>query len=251
MMAQKLVFGALIWPICLFGVTNMGIAENKKSLTMEYPAIYNVAYLPEAAITIDGVLDESAWKNAVLLTDFVFPWEKRPVPKTVFRALMNDEFFYFAFTVQDSDVVIDRDSSDKMAVTKGDRVEMFFSPGNPLKKYYCFEIDPGSRILDYSALYHRQFDYAWNFPGLTAKASLTADGYIVEGAIPLKTLDDLMGKSLMKGDTLWVGIYRAEFNRGKGKIDEHWLSWIDPKTETADFHIPATFGGLRMAKREQ
>lgn len=226
----------------------MAIAEENKTATPEYPGIYQVAYLPDAVIAIDGMLDEPAWKQAVPLDDFSFPWEKRPIPKTVFRALMNDEFFYFAFTVQDADVAVDRDSSDKMAVTKGDRVEMFFSPGNPLKKYYCFEIDPTSRILDYSAVYHRQFDYAWTFPGLTAKASLTKDGYIVEGAIPLQTLDELMGKSLLKGDTLWAGIYRAEFSHGQGTIDEHWLAWIDPKTDQADFHISATFGGLRRAK---
>lgn len=239
-----------VLPIILLGALSMGIAEDKNPSAAVYPDIYNVVYLPDAALTIDGVLNEPAWKNAIPLDDFVFPWEKRPVPKTIFQALMNNEFFYFAFTVKDSDVVIDQDSSDTMAVTKGDRVEMFFSPSNPLKKYYCFEIDPSSRILDYSAIYHRQFDYAWTFPGLTAKASLTSNGYIVEGAIPLKTLDDLLGKSPLKGDTLWAGIYRAEFSHKNGTIEEHWLSWINPKTKEADFHIPATFGGLLKAKKK-
>lgn len=226
----------------------MTVAEEANPTPMKFPGIYHVVYQPDAAIVVDGVLNEPAWKNAVPLKDFVFPWEKRSVPETVFQALMNDEFFYFAFTVWDDDVVIDRDTSDQMEVTRGDRVEMFFSPENPLKKYYCFEIDPSGRILDYSAIYHRKFDYAWTFPGLSAKASRTKDGYIVEGAIPLKTLDDLLGKSLLGGDTIWAGIYRAEFRHGDGAVEEHWLSWIDPKTEVEDFHMPATFGGLKCLK---
>ena len=29
---------------------------------------------------------------------------------------------------------------------------------------------------------------------------------------------------------------------------EEWISWVDPKREEADFHVPATLGWLEFAK---
>lgn len=238
----------LILSVMIFGGAIVAGADEKSTDAKGYPCIYEAQYLPEARVVLDGALDEPEWKKSVALTRFAFPWEKRPAPETVFQAFMSEDFFYFAFRVQDSDVVIDNSSTDKLAVTKGDRVEMFFARDAALSRYYCFEIDPLARILDYSAQYYRKFDYEWTFPGLRAKAVLTKDGYLVEGEIPLKTLDELLGASLLNGDILRAGIYRAEFSQGTGKIDEHWISWIDPKTEKEDFHIAATFGGLRRSK---
>jgi hypothetical protein len=37
------------------------------------------------------------WPEAVLLTDFTFPWEDRPTPKTEFRAMHDEEMFRFRF----------------------------------------------------------------------------------------------------------------------------------------------------------
>jgi hypothetical protein len=29
---------------------------------------------------------------------------------------------------------------------------------------------------------------------------------------------------------------------------EEWISWVDPKREEADFHVPASLGWLEFAK---
>ena len=83
-----------------------------------------------------------------------------------------------------------------------DRVELFFAgsyidkPGpDGMEKYYGLEIDPKGRVHDYSIEYYRKFDGKWNMEGLETKATVTDDGYIVEGKIPMKSLQDL--KSIM------------------------------------------------------
>ena len=50
-------------------------------------------------------------------------------------------------------------------MAKEDRVELFFSNLTTLSEYYCIEIDPLGRILDYSAKHNRKFDENWDVKG--------------------------------------------------------------------------------------
>ena len=48
---------------------------------------------------------------------------------------------------------------------------------------------------------------------------------------------------------LLFGLYRAEFSRkADGAVDEAWISWKQPDSETPDFHIPSSFGALLISK---
>jgi hypothetical protein len=48
---------------------------------------------------------------------------------------------------------------------------------------------------------------------------------------------------LKKGDSIKAGLFRADYFHGKkNQIEERWISWINPKTENPDFHVPAAFG---------
>jgi len=122
-------------------------------------------------------------------------------------------------------------------------VEIFFRVNSSLNPYYCLEMDPLGRILDYKAVYYRQFDYEWKWPGknqIMVHAIRTDPGYCVEGWL---TLDSLRKLSLLQKNTLQTGLFRGQC---MGQIGEkrqfRWISWIHPDSEKPDFHIPSSFG---------
>ena len=210
---------------------------------------YEATYVVDAEINLDGLADEPAWKKANLETGLTFPWEDRPAPRTEFRALFDDWALYFAFAVEDDDLVLVEDYEGEEDVVREDRVELFFALDDELNNYYCIEIDPLGRVLDYRASHYRQFDFSWTFPGLDVMGHPTDEGYRVEGLIPLRSLELLGFPSPESGSPIKFGIYRAEFRHTEGpEWAESWISWVDPKTAEPDFHVPQSFGTLLMQK---
>ncbi|HTN68027.1 MAG TPA: sugar-binding protein, partial [Dysgonamonadaceae bacterium] len=136
--------------------------------------------------------------------------------------------------------VLEPNFSKDRDVEKEDRVELFFSKDKEMSEYYCFEIDAKGRVLSYSAKYYRSFNFDWDVPtGFKVAAKINSNGYSVEGSIPLEFI-----KNLNPNGELFFGAYRAEFSRqGNVKI-ENWLTWINPKTESPDFHVPSSLGKL-------
>lgn len=230
---------------------------------------YRVCYLPKAKIELDGKADDPDWSRANVERQFRFPWKKDVVaPATEFRALCDDTYLYFAFQAEDADMFVLDMLRDKQDVMFEDRVEMFFSRDNQMSKYYGFEIDPRGRVYDYSSVYYRKHDTDWTCPGLETKASQTAQGYTVEGRMPLTSFVEMGFPLLRPGVKIRCGLYRAEFshdrsgkpveqketihNQGR-KLDgpppiEEWISWIDPKTPEPDFHVPSSLGWLEIVE---
>ncbi len=214
---------------------------------------YEARYVPRANITPDGMLTEPAWEHANLETAFTFPWEQRSPPDTEFRAVYDTDALYFSFRVTDDDVVLAERFRTKMDVIVEDRVELFFARDERLAEYYCLEIDPLGRVLDYRASYHREFDFSWSFPELNAVGTLVPGGYTVAGRIPWAALQSLGFPPPSSHNAIKFGIYRAEFRHAQegqreGQGSEEWISWVDPQTEEPDFHVPESFGYLKMAR---
>ncbi len=214
------------------------------------PKVYEVRYVPKPDVAIDGSLKEPAWRSAAVLKDLSFPWERRPAPKTEFRAIRDDDTFYFSFAVVDSDIVVAETFDGESVVDGEDRVEIFMTCDPELKKYYCLEIDPRGRVHDYAAVYYRTFDGSWNCPGLRTAGTINEKGYVVEGSVPLQRLQSLGLWSGEPGATIRAGVFRAEFDHGPGAAPvEHWISWVDPGTKEPDFHVPSAFGLFRLVGR--
>ena len=204
----------------------------------ESSKIYHLRSCTDGRITLDGKIEEKVWHNTDCDSSFVFPWQVETPPKTMFRAFYDEDFLFFSFSVEDRDLVYDRSGNDEMVLTGEDRIEIYFAKDRKLKDYYCIEIDPLGRVLDYSAKYYRNFDVNWNWNGLKTAAVITDQGYDVEAMIPLKSLSGFIEKGKLS-----VGLYRAELSRGdKDTLVEEWISWVDPKTKEPDFHTPSSFG---------
>jgi hypothetical protein len=230
------------------------------------PPTYRVRYQPEWKIQLDGVAAEPAWSQANVERRFFFPWKRDPAPATEFRALCDDAFLYFTFRVEDADIyVLDKLRDEEDAVFE-DRAEMYFVRDDRMQDYYCLEVDSRGRAYDYRGSYYRRLDPSWNWQGLETNASPIERGYVVEGRLPLASLEALGFPRLRPGEKIRCGLYRAEFshdrsgrtvvqqetihNRGR-KLDippplEEWISWVDPKTPEPDFHVPSSLGWLEV-----
>jgi hypothetical protein len=217
---------------------------------------------------VDGVLDEAQWSLAAIESDFVFPWQERAAPSTDFRALCDDDYFYFAFRAMDADLFVLTELPEEGYAVFEDRVEMYFARDDQMQDYYCIEIDPHGRTMDYRGAYYRQLDLNWNCPGLETQGVMSAHGYTVEGRIPLTTFAGLGFPALRPGTKIRFGLFRAEFSHDRsGRAVEHkdsihnlgrridgpppleaWMSWIDPKVAVPDFHVPSALGWLQITK---
>lgn len=229
---------------------------------------YRVRWMPGAKVVVDGRADETAWKEAAVEKGFSFPWKEARAPKTEFRALCDGTDLYFTFRVTDADVVVLEKLRDEEDAVFEDRVEVYLSRDDELKDYYCFEVDSRGRAFDYRGAYYRRLDTKWNFPGLETRGRPTADGYEVEGRIPLKSLAALGFPPIRPGVKIRCGLYRAEFSHDRSgrvveqkeslhnlgrKVEgpppiEEWISWVDPKTQEPDFHVPASLGWLEFGR---
>lgn len=202
----------------------------------------------ESKLFITGKGDDPQWQKANALTNFHYPWENEAVPPTTFKALSDQAWVYFLFLINDSDVNIRREKDHKMEVAASSRVEIFFRIDDKLNPYYCLEMDPLGRVLDYQATYHRNFDTNWSWPKdqLLIRTEQRADGYSVELALNKKSLHEL---GLLQDNTLQAGLFRANCKfKSKDEEEFKWISWMAPDARTPDFHIPSSFGILRLEK---
>ena len=208
----------------------------------EETKVYNLEYIKDAAVDIDGIDSEAPWKRVQKESGLSFPWKHSPAPATSFRAFYSDEYVFFFFEAVDADLVITSGPGEQ-SVEQGDRVELFFSAGSNMDRYFCLEIDPAGKVLDYKASFYRKFDPAWDLGGLITAARLVPGGYEVEAAVPARWFRDSGISSMEKGSSFSIGIYRAEFSHSaSGAPTEEWISWKNPGTVEPDFHVPSSLG---------
>ncbi|HPA18360.1 MAG TPA: exo-alpha-sialidase [Verrucomicrobiae bacterium] len=256
------------WITTMQGPLRVALHERDFSAPRLSETTYRARFLPKAQIKIDGNPDEPDWGQAEALRAFRFPWNPDPVPSTEFRAICDADHLYFAFDVDDADIVALDDFTDEADAVLEDRAELYIALDDQMTRYFCVEIDSRGRPFDYSASYYRQFVRKWKFDGLATAAHVRQGGYNVEGSIPLKSLEALGFPPLKPGARIRWGIFRAEFshdrsgksapakpsihNLGRRMKDpppiERWMSWVDPRTTEPDFHVPTSLGWLEVAE---
>ena len=207
---------------------------------------YNVNRIEKNILQINGLGDNPFWNNAEILTDFSSPWSDLKPEKMEFRALWDTEHLFFCYTVYDTNIHIDRQDDSVDSIGESDRVEIFFRTDAGLNPYYCLEIDPSPRIMDFKASPKKKFDFDWNWPNndLIVKSNIKEDRFIVEIAITIQSLKNF---DLIKDNSIEAGIYRAKYKKQENNLFEPtWISWVNPNTETPNFHVPDSFGNLTL-----
>ncbi|MEY2868629.1 MAG: hypothetical protein RIR01_1089 [Bacteroidota bacterium] len=208
--------------------------------------IYKVNLIKKAELKITGKGGSAAWEKSEVLTQFLSPWDTKEPSKIEFRALWDGEYFFFCFTVFDTKIHIDTKDNSVDSIGNSDRVELFFRPNDSLNPYYCLEIDATARIMDFIAYPDKKFNFNWDWPKnhITVYSSRNDESFIVEGAISLDSLNQF---NLINENKMETGVFRAKYNSEDGiNFEPTWISWVDPNTETPNFHISSSFGVFHL-----
>ena len=209
--------------------------------------IYKVNSIKGNRLIISGKSDDPLWERAEVLDDFLSPWSEDPIGTIEFRALHDGQNLYVCYRVQDRSLHIDKTDNSKKSVDNSDRVELFLRSDKNLDPYYCLEIDPMARVQDFIARPNRQFDFTWNWPkeDVVVKSHITDTYFTVEIVLSILSLNKF--QLLQNDGHIEAGIYRAKYNQqSNGDFEPTWITWVDPQTETPDFHIASSFGKLKL-----
>ena len=149
--------------------------------------------IPNGRIAVDGALNEEEWRLATPAASFV---QQQPVeygtptePSEV-RFLYDDENLYVGALLHDSEPgrLITNELTRDFAARDGDLFVLVLDTFNDLRNSYGFQTNPGgawrdTQSFDEGRTTNQNWDGVWTVKTATAK-----DGWIVEYAIPFKTL---------------------------------------------------------------
>jgi len=146
-------------------------------------------------IKVDGTLDEPAWADA-LTFDLPYEWNPgdnvTPPVETEFLATYDDRNLYVAWRAFDPEPdqirahIMDRDSVDTFV--QDDHVVLILDTFNDERRGFQFRINPlgvqmDAILSESEGIEDFSFDMIWSSAG-----QVTADGYVIEVAIPLNQL---------------------------------------------------------------
>ncbi|MDD5599099.1 MAG: beta-N-acetylglucosaminidase domain-containing protein [Victivallaceae bacterium] len=189
-------------------------------------------------ITLDGKLDEAAWKDAASTPDFVsYKDEKVKITKTYAKIAYNIDNLYIGFFCKaekwDDAQKIPKGAADRDSATfKCDSVEVFLDPGCTHKKYYQFGTNVIGGFLDKEVGYDNLAN-SWN-PDWQVKTFREKDFWSVEIAIPISVFK-LKNKQL-KGREWGANFCRTNVPKNELGV---WKS-LNGKS----FHSPSLWGKI-------
>jgi hypothetical protein len=198
-LTEKTVFSSSSWQRCrgkwplsgrlsalLLLVSAVGHADDAPALTKSTSITRT-----DSAPIIDGLLDDAAWKDAVIVDDLhqIKPREyAAPSERTEFLLLFDEDAIYIGVRAFDSepDQITARVLRQGEGLRGEDRARVLLSPFNDKRSGYSFLINANSVRLD--GIYKDgDFDREWN--GIwQAESSIGDDGWTTELRIPFKTL---------------------------------------------------------------
>jgi hypothetical protein len=228
-------------------------------------AVKKAAYTPPklqvrsavSPITIDGKMDELAWRGAVTTAPFRRPDGKRlgMDMRTQLKVLHDDSAVYFGFIVSDKEGVstyVNRDDT----LWKQDVVEIYLDPDGDGRNYLELQVSPKNVIFDALFKSHRSPKWeeakSWNLAGVTTavyqgelpgRAKVT--GWTVEVRIPFSGLQKLGGTKPAPNAEWKANFFRIE---QPGDM-AHLASWSAVSdTSQADFHNLKRAGTLQFVQ---
>jgi len=202
------------------------------------------------AITVDGKLDEAAWKDAAEVRLRSADGKADAGRRTTVRIAHDGKCLYLAFTCEDPDIWTAHRGRDSHMWTE-DVVECFIDvdPGDP--RYVELEVNPRGDLFDGIFFAHRRdVLMAWN-PDIRVAVSVdgTVDArgdrdrsWTAEMAIPAGDLTPSPGvgrpgAEIRPGASWGINFYRNE-NSGKSSELQAWAPVVN------DFHAAELFGRI-------
>jgi hypothetical protein len=238
-----------------------------------------VCYRTASRPTIDGKLDEAAWRAAPWTDLFVdIEGDSRPRPRFRTRAKMlsDAEYFYVAAEMEEPEVwgtLTERDS----VVYNDNDFEIFIDPDGDAQMYYELEVNPLATVFD--LMLQRPYRdggppiIAWDIAGLRLAVNVRGtlnhpgdndEGWTVEIAMPWKILREAApGRRPPQPGEQW----RVNFSRVEWQTDakdSRYVKRADPATAkplpadnwvwspqgAIDMHMPERWGYVQFSAAE-
>ncbi|HKY27458.1 MAG TPA: DUF5916 domain-containing protein [Pyrinomonadaceae bacterium] len=184
--------------------------------------------LLETPPVIDGKLDDEAWKSATVLKDF---YQTSPGdniapsrPTEVFLGY-DSRFLYIAFHAFDEPENVRATVAKRDDIFQDDYVGIFLDTYNDQRKAYELFFNPFGIQADGIFAEGGGEDLSVDIV-MESKGQLTEDGYVVEVAIPFKSLRYKAGK-----DVLW-GLH---VQRGIKRFNDEVDSWVPISRDNSGF----------------
>lgn len=169
---------------------SQGVAQPQTPPTNERKVVRMVRTVTPPVI--DGRLDEEAWRQADVITDFhqIRPGDgATPSEPTEVYLLYDDDAFYIGARMHDSDpeLIVAPTMRHGQGLGSDDRLVVILDPFNTGRSGYRFETNANG--VRHDALYQNvnSFQNEWTVIWDTA-AQIDAEGWVAEMAIPFKTL---------------------------------------------------------------
>lgn len=212
------------------------------------------------APTIDGALDDDAWKHATTLGPFVDPGDgtadRSVLAPSFARAGWDDHALYLAFVVRDRSPAAPfaRTDVDPHVWERSSAVEAMIQPGDRRdnRGYFEFQVDTAGAVFDSawddynvpiaSLPAGRVFGHQ-DWSAHATRASRIASGaYAIEVAIPFASLSRDRGTPLPIAGAVWrLNLYA--FRDGQS-IANAW----SPLHGEGNFHHSARWGRIRFSR---
>jgi hypothetical protein len=207
---------------------------------------------------IDGKLDDPAWKGAMEIKEFPAYWSHQPsTGSTKAMLVWDNDNLYFAATMTDAELrSFGTKRNDKL--WNGDVFELFFKPKDDDPRYYEFQVNPKSVILELAfSKRGEDFDTLAAKPPMGMTAVAVADGSVdqpgdqdrgwtVEGKIPWSICAPTGGRP-KAGDVWRFALCRYDYGReGTAPV----LTSSAPLTKPS-FHRYEDYGRLMFLGRKR
>ena len=159
-------------------------AADKKKLAAHFTA---------DTIVLDGTLDEAVWRDAPPGTDFIQrePDTGKPVSqRTEVRVVYTSTTLYIGLSAFDAEAhrIIKKEMQRDQPLWRDDAIDVVLDTFGDQRNAYLFETNPnGARTDALITDEGRDFNLSWNGVWEVA-ATLTAEGWFAEMAIPFSTL---------------------------------------------------------------
>jgi hypothetical protein len=159
---------------------------------------------------IDGKLDDEAWKHAAVFKDFyqVNPGDNiAPSKPTEAFIGYDSKFLYLAFHCFDEPDKVRGTVAKRDQIFEEDNIRVFLDTFNDQRKAYVLGWNPLGIQQDGIMTEGNGTDFSVDIV-MESKGQLTSDGWVVEVAIPFKSLKYEAGKGKLWGIQVWRNIDR-------------------------------------------
>lgn len=231
-------------------------AQTEKKFVIGEMPTYKVARAT-TPITVDGKMDEEAWKNAQVVSFDYFYRADKPVDKqpTKFRMLWDDANIYLFYDAQDTSLTTREKNFDGRPYLD-DCAEFFVVPvADSLNLHFGFEINITEAAYDYVMLWqyykNRNFFISGYNPVYKVKATYDGTlndekdkdkGWKMEFAIPMAALNNFQLMARPRAGVKWA--FQA-VRQDRNKVDDRFrsTSTLFPVYDIRlDVHQPNRFG---------